>query len=409
MRVLLHEPRHEGHFYRYLRYLAPTLRDAGLDVVVALSATGIESKEFQTHLGDIGGVAFSPMLLGAAPRDLPADRFRTAWELRKVVLATRADYALIPSGDAICWGLGAAGAIGLRSRGFEAEIGIHHGLGAAQANAIDTFKDDVRRWLLRLGRFNRVHLVNTLFYEYLVQDKRMDPNRFTLMPDPIPPMVRRSLESSRRWLGLPEQGRYVGLVGSIDQRKAVGPMLRAFERIRQEGDGVLIAGKVDRIHRHVIDTHFQHLIDEGALFVHDGFLERSHFEHALSAVDIVCTPYPGFQHLSGMLLHALAAGRPVVAGHEGWTGAMIRRFEVGWSCDLLNSSELERTLRNALDESVNYRESLATKRLLEFHSPDNFANSWVSGIQSLLRLQERPQHSWSWVIDALPADKRYSA
>ena len=65
------------------------------------------------------------------------------------------------------------------------------------------------------------------------------------------------------------------------------------------------------------------------------------------------------------------------------------------------------TLRAALDESTAYQESSATRRLLDFHSVDNFTGGVIEPIaRTAGKSLQVPILPWSWVIDALPPERR---
>jgi glycosyltransferase involved in cell wall biosynthesis len=126
----------------------------------------------------------------------------------------------------------------------------------------------------------------------------------------------------------------------------------------------------------------------------------------MTALDVVCTPYPGFGGLSSTLLEGVAAGRPILAHGYGWTRAIVRRFNLGSTCDVLDHAAFTRAMRAALDHCDEYEETEAIRRLLTFHLPENFAESWVAGIRASRGLAAQPLHPWSWVEEAVPANQR---
>lgn len=64
-------------------------------------------------------------------------------------------------------------------------------------------------------------------------------------------------------------------------------------------------------------------------------------------------------------------------------------------------------LRKALEESGEYRENEATRRLMSFHAPENFAERWLTGIRAALgRPSGDDVCSWKWVLQALEEDRR---
>jgi len=107
--------------------------------------------------------------------------------------------------------------------------------------------------------------------------------------------------------------------------------------------------------------------------------------------------------LSSTLLEGTAAGRPVLVNAFGWSGTMVKRFGLGWACDVLNHAEFATTMRTALDHADEYRESESIRRLLAFHAPQNFASSWVQGLKETLGQPADQVRSWEWVMESVEA------
>ena len=200
-------------------------------------------------------------------------------------------------------------------------------------------------------------------------------------------------------IGIPLDGRVIGIAGIIDYRKAVAELLAAFRRSsNRQSDRLLLAGPVDKVHKRTLDEGYRDLVEAGRIIVVDRFLSATENQRALAAMDVVCTPYPGFIALSSVLLEGLAAGRPVLSSNIGWCEAIVKRFRAGWTCDVLNPEDFANALRTALDECEAYRQTDATSRLLAFHAPENFAESFLEGLRAFAKLPPREFRSWSWVL-----------
>ncbi len=412
MRVLVFEQFHLGHHYHYLHHLLPPLIDLVDEVVVAVTEEGRRSEEFTAKLAPyLGRVAFDT---GVPPADtgLPLrERWRVCRNLRAAVSRARPDYVLVPSGDgqSTVMPLLSLSGLGGLPNGCPAEVGIHYGAGRAARGLKGTLRNLYKEFQLLTAGWTRVHAVNLLLYEHLKARRGRLSDRLVLLPDPIPANPRLGKAESRRRLGIPADGVYLGVAGMIDLRKAVPELLAAFRAAAKSPDErLLLAGKIVKPHLGVIDREYGDMVREGQLVLLDQFLDETAFQTALTAMDVVCTPYPRHEHLSGVLLHGLAAGRPILANDQGWSRTIVRRFDAGWTCDVLNHQQLTETIRTALDRGNGYQESEATKRLLAFHSPDNFAGSWVQGIRAALGRPAPPGlRSWEWVAAAIPGDKRY--
>lgn len=410
MKVLVHEQHHIGHHYNYLRHLLPRLADLVEEVVVAITPEGQRSEEFQTFLAPLEGrLSFAPILPEADARTPLRERWRLHRTLRHTVKQLKPDYVLAPTGDSYSTVMGLyrlAGVGGLPGR-VPAEVGIHFGLGAAARTGGERLRDHVRAWGLLLAGWRRVHFVNLLYHEHVQAQGGTLATRSLLLPDPVAPNPRLSKVDSRLRLGIPEQGRYVGLAAMLDRRKAIGPFVAAFRAAAQPGDRLLLAGQLHPAHLELLQREHSDLIRQERVVLVNRFLSLHEFQAALTALDVVCTPYPGFGHLSGTLLHGVAAGRPILANDFGWSRAMVRRFELGWTCDVLDHPAFVATLRTALAQAEQYREAEPIRRLLAFHAPSNFAESWLTGLRELRHAPPSAElRPWSWVEESLPPERR---
>ena len=404
MRVLVHQQFHLGHHYIYLSHLLPRLRDIAADVVVALTPAGLKSAEFAAFLEPlVDRITFDPSLPEADTRALMMERWRLHGDLRKTVRRVKPDYVLVPSGDAHATAMSAFNVAGLGAvpGHVPCELGVHFGLGSGAADAKAKVRDRLNQLSLAASGLTRVHFVNHLFYEQICNRGGSLAKRATLMPDPVPASPRLSKLESRRRLGIPEEGRYIGLAASLDSRKAIPEFLAAFRAVGRPSERVLLAGWINGTHLRTIERSFQDLIDSTRLILIQGFQTATVFQTALSALDVVCTPYPRFGGLSSTLLEGVAAGRPVLTNDFGWSAAITNRFQLGWTCDVLSHDAFSRAIRRAFDECDGYRESEATSRLLAFHLPENFAESWLTGLRKAAGLpRARTLLPWTWVLDA---------
>ena len=408
MKVLIYQQFHPGHHYHFVRQLLPGLLDLTRDVVVALTADGRASMQFEQSLAPfVDRVTFDPSLPDGHERVVRNMRVRLHTDLRNAVRRHRPDYVLVPSGDPHSTVMGAfrlIGAGGLPGR-CPGEIGIHGGRPTSPRPLEDVSRVWLDTFTLKAAGWTRLHFMNFLHYERLTARSDGLARRAVVMPNPVDRHPRRSKEESRRLLGLPAQGRMIGIAGVIDYRKAVAELLTAFSKASSDPDDrVVLAGVLNEHHRRTIERHHQRLVDAGRLIIRDEFLSGDRYHAALSAFDVVVVPYPGFTGASSVLIEGLTAGRPVLTDCHGWCHAMVSRFGGGWSCDIRNESSFVDGVKIALKECESYRESEATARLLAFNSPENYTASWLHGVSTFAgRSQTRAAVGWSWVQNGLTA------
>src|SRR4029453_12110573 len=141
MKGLIYQQFHPGHHYVFIRALLPALLEVTPDVVVAVTADGRSSVQFEHHLAPfVDRVLFDPSLPDGHKRVIGNERLRLHTDLRDAVRHHRPDYVLVPSGDAHTTVMGAfrlLGAGGLPGRP-PGEVGIHGGRETSPRQLEDT-------------------------------------------------------------------------------------------------------------------------------------------------------------------------------------------------------------------------------------------------------------------------------
>ena len=401
MKTLIVENMHRGHYYGYLRYILPPLADLVDSVDVAITAEGRNSPEFQADLAALEDrVTFHSTLPSVAPKD----RLRLHRNLRDAVRRFRPDYVLVPSGDAQTSPMGLFRLLGRGGLpgGAQGEVGIHYGYGSREIGRRDQAKDLFFLATQHVSSWRRIHFANLLFYEKAIEWGGSLARRAELMPAPVPANPRLAKAESRRRLGIPEDGRYIGIAAILDTRKAIDTLLAAFRAAAHPTDRLLLAGRLAPSFAQLIDREYSGLVRSDQLIVFNRFVDPSTFQTVLSALDVVTTPFYCHWNRSLTMLHAIAAGRPVLSSNLGWMRTMIDRFGFGWACNVLDPTSFAASICEALDRFGEYRETEATRRLLQFYSAENLVDHWLAGIRETLALPPSGRScSWPMVMQAL--------
>jgi glycosyltransferase involved in cell wall biosynthesis len=327
--------------------------------------------------------------------------------LQRTVARHKPDHVLVPSADGQTTAMGpmrlvARGTLGASASGarVRGEAGIHIGLGTAARTRKEQLKSLVYELCCATSTWDRVHFVNPLLHEAVTRRFPGVAHRCVVFPHPVLGFPGGDRAHTRAALGVPLDGRYVGFAGKLDERKAIDALLLAFRDGSSTGDRLLIAGELCDRWRGLVEREYRDLVDARRVIVLDRFLSNDEFAMLYAALDIVAVPYPEYGLVSGTLLEAAIAGRPVLASHLGWSGMMTRRFSLGWSCPMRDRARFADAMRAALDGCGGFNPSPAAERLVEFHRPANFARCWTAGIRDRLGLAPDPAHrSWSWATE----------
>ena len=414
MRVLVFEQWRGGHYFDYLKCLLPRLSELASEVVVTLPRRALESEEFEAKIGTyraFRNIRFESIIPDADPRLPLRERLTLLMNVRNAIAHTKPDYVLVTSADAQTLAMGALAHIGitLLPKNIPSEATFHTGYGSAVANLNHLMKEAVYRFAYSGCTWTRMNFVNFLYYEYVLRHHCRWAERVRLVPHPISNAPRLTASQARRLLGVPEDGRYLGILGSLDARKAVPELLAAFRAAKLGAtDRLLLAGRLDPAFRSLIAEEYADLLKSGRLVLVDRFLTDCEVTQGYTALDLVCTTYRDFPGVSGLMLNGLAAGRPVVSHDFGWSRALIRRFGVGHLVNLSDTAGFAKTLRNALEASASYIESEPTKRLLALHDVSNFTETMLDQIRRMAgKPERRPLLTWDWVLEKLNREDRF--
>jgi glycosyltransferase involved in cell wall biosynthesis len=406
MRVLLYEQFYGGHHFQYLHYLLTSLIDITDEVILAMTEESQKTPAFSDLIAPFSNriniISIPPKLT----------RGITGWielyrNLHNTVRQTQPDHLFIPTADSLT---SRACLLKLDSllKTIPTEVGIHRGLGQYSVGFRQAVEEALHRQMLACSPWSTIHVVNAAFYETIQSQHNTLSRRVKLLPDPVPPNPRCDKSESRIRLGIPENGRYIGFFGVLDKRRIIDKFLEAFQASTlRTNDRLFFGGRLSKEFQRLVEHNYQNLVKQDRLIILNRYLSEEEFTLGFSAVDVICIPSLFFGGASSILLKGIAAGRPILANDFGWSRMIIKRFQVGWLCNMLNPEEFSHSLQTALEKCEEYQESEAIKRLLEFHSPKNFGASWSIGLRKAMG-QTTPElvRSWEWVLEALPPERR---
>jgi len=412
VKALVFEQWQGGHYFNYLECLIPRLAMFCDEVVVAVTESAASSALFAEKLAKFAtlpNVRFDREVTLPRARTALAFRLRLGRNVVDAVARNRPDWVFLPSADEQVLALPLLALAGAKRtlRDVPTDAVLHYRAYTTGGRSRDRWLSACQRRLLKTGVFTRLNFVNFLQYEDALRFPAPLPALARAAGDPVPQPARVSVEAARRELGLETDGRYVGMVGELDFRKAVPAALAAFRSARLgRTDRLLLAGRLHDSYRSLVRDEYQDLVDSGRLIVMDRYLTDGELAACFAAVDLNCSAYKAFPGLSSLLLKAVAAGRPVLASDVGWSRAVVRRFRIGRTTSM-GVDDFARNLSEALDESADYREDAAVARLLEFHSVSNFVDGLTEpACRRAGKVPAREVRAWSWVLEALPQDRR---
>jgi glycosyltransferase involved in cell wall biosynthesis len=218
-------------------------------------------------------------------------------------------------------------------------------------------------------------------------DIAADP-RIIHVPDPAEFAGSPVPGATRRKLSIAEDAVVVLVYGHIDRRKGFGTLLRGVAALRSEAPVVVIAA--GRQHPELMgplpEPETSHLRDSGRLIEFDRYIAPEE-EHALfEAADIVWVCYGNrYAGMSGVMVKAGQAGKPIITALGGITAQTVRDHSVGVTADAGRVDSVAAAIRRlAADPDLRRRLGDSGRRRFAPHSPASFALPIVERLKTLL-------------------------
>jgi glycosyltransferase involved in cell wall biosynthesis len=320
----------------------------------------------------------------------------------------RVDHVYVPYGEGVVRAAGLTPLLGRprRDRSVETEVLLVRGaFGYPDASGRRPLGKRMAPWLLRRGPWDRIHHINPDDHAALAGADGRFGVRCRLMPEPIEPPPRLSKTEARRALGIPDSGRYVGCVGNIGWRKGCGLLITAFAdtmgRLHAD-DRLLLAGPFEPEIRAQAEHDLAAPLRSGQVVLIDRLLTAVELNLAVTALDLVCTPYRNHMQSASVVIRAAAAGRPVLGSAAGWMGRAVERFGLGTTCVVTDRAALADALVDALGRAETFAPTDAARRFVAFHSVRNFLLHWTARLRERLGLPAGDGRiDWSWVTAGL--------
>ena len=173
-------------------------------------------------------------------------------------------------------------------------------------------------------------------------------NRVDLLPDP------------RQHFGLPENRIILLLPGAISRRKGALEFLDGLQTAFRypenisEQIAVVFAGPIDEGINDLLYERVSMLrsrYPNVPVLIFNRFLTDDEFVNLIAVSDVVCMPYVNFIGTSGILMHAAAYGRLVLASEFGVIGELVRRYDLGEVCNEEDPEDVAMALLRCVEKA----------------------------------------------------------
>ncbi|MBO9998476.1 MAG: glycosyltransferase [Cyanobacteria bacterium SID2] len=198
------------------------------------------------------------------------------------------------------------------------------------------------------------------------------------IPDPLDfqPASPERIAEIRAELGIEDRRRVALLFGALNERKGVVPLIDSLRQLSPESCSqlcLLLMGEssiVDRLEAQIAEVCRERPVQ---ILRKYEFLPEADIPAYFQLCDLVLAPYQRHVGMSGILIWAAAAGKPVLSSDYGLMGELVRRYDLGIAVDSTKSEEIARGLTQWL---LDNNHILCNKPQLEAFARENAAEEF---------------------------------
>lgn len=209
------------------------------------------------------------------------------------------------------------------------------------------------------------------------------------LPDPVQiyPLSKDVIVSQLRSdLGISSERKVILSFGTLNQRKGLHQLLDALGLLsieEQKKLTILFVGRVADKEKEVLQIAVNALSNNTdlQLILRDQFIDDSEIPSYFEMADIVSILYQYHVGMSGILLHASASERPVLASNYGLIGQLVATHQLGLLVDSTSSVSIKNGISKFLiTPSASYFDSKKATSFAKANSSKSFANLLIADI-----------------------------
>ncbi|MEO1690402.1 MAG: glycosyltransferase [Cyanobacteria bacterium J06631_6] len=211
-------------------------------------------------------------------------------------------------------------------------------------------KEIIQRWRERstLPRILRHPQLKTLFCldpSAIAPLKQLNPQaEIVYLPDPVEPNQKQDTQKLRQSLNIASDKIIMLLFGAIDGRKGIFQLIEALERLPRSVSQqlcLLLVGAINDADHQAIAPRLEALQQNSIQIVTKyEFVAEGEVPQYFQLADLVLAPYQKHVGMSGILLLAAAADKPVLSSNYGLMGQMTQEYGLGIEVDASEPQEI---------------------------------------------------------------------
>jgi glycosyltransferase involved in cell wall biosynthesis len=256
-------------------------------------------------------------------------------------------------------------------------------------NHHSSWKESVRKWrekftLERILSHDQLHKLLCLDpFAVKALNYHQYSNKIAYLADPVQSFLPAELDlvTLKKNLGIEKHRRIFLMFGALDNRKGIHQLLDAIQLLSSELTQnlcLLILGKTNFLEQaniqpkiaEVRQTHPIQLIESYQ------FVPENEVPQYFQMADVVLAPYQRHVGMSGILLLAAAAAKPVISSNYGLMGELVRRYKLGLAVDSTKPTEIAQAIAHCLSEQTStIGDPTQMKKFAEQNSIERYAST----------------------------------
>lgn len=261
---------------------------------------------------------------------------------------------------------------------------------------VPTLKARIQQWqerlmlsmIFRQPYLHRLLCLDPLAIEAL--DKGgLSQGKALVLADPVEAVELQGLSHHlRERLNIEAQRKVFLLFGELTARKGVEQMLDAIALLPDELCQTLcfvLVGRCDpatkaRFHARIVQVCRDRPVQ---IIEQYEFVSQQAVQDFFQLADVVLAPYQKHVGMSGILLQAAAAQKPVISADYGLMGELVRRYQLGLAVDSTQPIELMKALSRFLQEPLDsFYRAEKMKQFVQQNTVEKFASTILSAVRS---------------------------
>jgi glycosyltransferase involved in cell wall biosynthesis len=255
-------------------------------------------------------------------------------------------------------------------------------------NAI-SFKEGLKIYWekLVLSRVLKNSKLYTLFSLDPFVTKYVNPDvkhsKLVYLPDPVElhQESNTALQNLREQLGIEPNRKLFLIFGALTERKGINQLLDALALLSPdfcEQLAVVMIGEASASYRQHIEARIQDLVQHHPIQIvrHYQFIPEEDVQKYFQTADVVLAPYQQHVGMSGILIQAAAAQKPVLSSDYGLMGELVKQYQLGLA---VNSTQ-PRAIAEGIQEILYSKDLVSNVLKMQQFADQNSASQFASVI-----------------------------